>query len=86
MRVEVYPGADGWRWQAKGGNGEILASGEAYVRRRDAEDAVKQLFGTAGPVEVNVREHGKRVAEHYWLRSTGTEGDQPALFDGQINA
>lgn len=81
MRAVVYPGADGWRWRIQGTNNETLASGEAYVRRRDAEDVIKELFGTAGPVEVIVRDHGDKVTGHYTLRSTGVEGDQPALFD-----
>jgi hypothetical protein len=26
-----------WRWRVKAGNGEIVASGEGYTRREDAE-------------------------------------------------
>jgi hypothetical protein len=86
VRAEIWPAPDGWRWRVEGTYDEMLATGVAYVRRRDAEDALRLLFGTAGPVEVTVRDHGHKVARHYTLRSTGVEGDQPALFDEPAGA
>lgn len=72
MRALVYPAADGWRWNVKGGNNEILASGEAYVRRADAEDVLRQLFGTTAAVNVTVEDHGGRKVANYTLRSKST--------------
>lgn len=34
-----------WRWNAKGGNGKILAQGESYFNRGDAIEAIETLFG-----------------------------------------
>lgn len=62
---EVYPGTDGWRWRVKGGNGEILASGEAYVRRVDAEAVLGLLFGSRPPIDVTIRGHNGEVVDHY---------------------
>lgn len=42
--IEVYQAPDGFRWRAKGGNGEIVATGEAYTRHADAIDAAKNIF------------------------------------------
>lgn len=39
MRVakyEIYEAQDGWRWRLKSANGEIVASGEGYVRKQGA--------------------------------------------------
>jgi uncharacterized protein YegP (UPF0339 family) len=81
MKAEIWPAPDGWRWRVAGANSEILATGEAYVRKVDAEAVLRLLFGTAGPVDVTIRDHGNRVVKHYTLRSTGTPGDAPTLFD-----
>ena len=42
---QIYPsrnwrGAKRWHWRYKAGNGEIIASGEAYHNARDCEHAV----------------------------------------------
>ena len=39
-RYEVYQGPDGWRWRLKSANGEIVASGENYVRKQGALSGV----------------------------------------------
>ena len=70
MKAEVYPGPDGWRWNVRGLNGEILASGEAYVRREDCEHVLALLFGYGTPVDVTVRNHHTVVVDHYTLGRT----------------
>ena len=77
MRAEIYPSTDGWRFRIKGDNGEIMCIGEAYVRRRDAEGALKQLFNNES-LEVTVRNHGTNVVDHYVL---GRPKDDPAPED-----
>jgi Domain of unknown function (DUF1508) len=67
MIAEVYPSPDGWRFRVKGGNNEIMCTGEAYVRRIDAESALNQLFGIGGSLEVVVRNHGEEVVKHYTI-------------------
>ena len=42
--VEVYEASDGWRFRAIGGNGEIMATGEAFTRKASAKRAAKRLF------------------------------------------
>lgn len=37
---EVYEAKDGWRFRLRAGNGEPIASGEAYANRRDAIHAI----------------------------------------------
>jgi uncharacterized protein YegP (UPF0339 family) len=54
MKITIYRNGDGWRWRIKAGNREIMAVGEAYTRRRNAEKAVAKLFGTTEPVHVEV--------------------------------
>ena len=38
-QVEIYSvvGQSDWRWRVRADNGEIVASGEGYTRREDAE-------------------------------------------------
>ncbi len=43
-KVVVYEADDGWRWSRKAGNGETLASGEAYVRKIDCLTTVSKMF------------------------------------------
>lgn len=50
--VEIYHAADGWRFRVKGRNGEVLASGESYADRRNADAVILALVGP----EVEVRE------------------------------
>jgi hypothetical protein len=43
--VELYPGADGWRWRAYAKNGRILAdSGQGYSRRIDALSGARRAM------------------------------------------
>lgn len=37
---EVYDSTDGWRWRLRAGNGEPIASGEAYASKRAALHAL----------------------------------------------
>jgi uncharacterized protein YegP (UPF0339 family) len=46
MRFELYHSQTGWRWRLKGGNGEIIASGEGYHNRADAVNAVNLVMDT----------------------------------------
>ncbi len=56
--LEVYgPGELGheveWRWRVRGANGRVQGQGEAYTRRRDAVNAVLDIFkGTGLRVDV----------------------------------
>lgn len=50
-RVQVFKRNDGWHFRAKGGNGEIIATGEAYKNKKDALEAAAAIAGDA-PVEV----------------------------------
>jgi uncharacterized protein YegP (UPF0339 family) len=53
-KVEIYQGPDGWRFRIKARNGEIVATGEAYVRRIDAIAAAQALVpGSTVIVEVD---------------------------------
>ena len=69
MNAEIYASPDGWRFRMRGGNGEIMATGEAYVRRIDAEHALKVLF-ISGPVNVAVRNMVNEVVSNYTLGAT----------------
>lgn len=71
MKATVYPSTDGWRWRMIADNGEIVATGEAYVRRRDAEDVLALLIRTVD-AEVTIRGHGDEVTDHYQLTRWGT--------------
>ena len=50
-KFEIYPSTDGYRWRLRAGNGEIIAVGEAYTRRKDATrscEAVRDNAASAG--------------------------------------
>lgn len=66
MKGEVYASPDGWRFRVKGNNNEIMCTGEAYVRRIDAESALKQLFSGAR-FDVTVKDHHHNVVDHFVL-------------------
>ena len=68
LKATIYPAADGWRWRVQGLNNEILASGEAYVRRADAESVIGLLFNPAVPVELVIKDHGDKVVDHNKIR------------------
>jgi uncharacterized protein YegP (UPF0339 family) len=50
-----------WRWRAVAGNGEIMASGEAYLHKQDCLDAIQQLFGTRSNVYLRQKEQGNEL-------------------------
>ena len=47
MHFEIYESSastdQDWRWRLKGGNGEIVASGEGYVSKANVERAIVRL-------------------------------------------
>lgn len=43
VKIELFQGADGWRWRMRARNGEIVAQSEAYTRRESAEDTARML-------------------------------------------
>lgn len=51
-RGQVFRRGDGWRFRIKGGNGEVIASSEAYRNRKDAEAAARALLPDDAPLEV----------------------------------
>jgi len=83
VRAEVYPSPDGWRFRVKANNNEIMCTGEAYVRRIDAESALRQLF-TNGPLDVTVRNHGNEIVEHYPLGRSEHEGSLDDIYTGPM--
>lgn len=47
MKFELYQDTQKfWRWRLKAGNGEIIASGEGYVNKSDAQHAVDLVMDT----------------------------------------
>jgi uncharacterized protein YegP (UPF0339 family) len=78
VKATVYPASDGWRWRMIADNGEIVATGEAYVQRQDAEDVLGLLIRTVD-ADVTVRGHGDEVTAHYkltrWGSAPTTEGN-----------
>lgn len=48
MYFEIYSNLGSWRWRLRGGNHEIVASGEGYTTKANAEHAVNLLKGTNG--------------------------------------
>ena len=53
MYYEMYQQGSQWRWRLKGGNHEILASGESYVAKVDCRHVIDLLKSTtpATPVK-----------------------------------
>ena len=49
MNVELFQGKDGWRWHLKAGNGEILATSEAYDSKSNAERTANLVQTALGP-------------------------------------
>lgn len=49
-KAEIYEAKDGWRFRIKAGNGEVVATGEAYSSRDGAVkgvDAVRRAVNEA---------------------------------------
>jgi len=67
MSVTIYQDTDGWRWRAQAGNNEIIASGEAYKQRGDAEHICDLIFGET-PVVITVKDKYGRTQETRRLR------------------
>ena len=91
VKALVYPAPDGWRWNVKGANNEILCSGEAYISREDAEYVIELLWGRRIPLDVVVQNHGREIVNHYTLgRPNGGsgehEGDLDELYTGPLEA
>lgn len=43
-RFVVFEGSDGqWYWRLVAGNGQVIAAGEAYTRKRDALRAIRAV-------------------------------------------
>lgn len=40
MKFTIYKSRKEWRWRLTGKNGEIIASGESYKRRKDCFDTI----------------------------------------------
>lgn len=52
MRFETYLQGSEWRWRLKGGNNEIVASGEGYHNKADCLHAIALVKNSASaPVE-----------------------------------
>lgn len=49
--AEVYEDDEGmWRWRLQGANGEIIAIGEAYTRKADAQRGLQTALEAAADV------------------------------------
>ena len=46
MYFEVYRSGDQYRWRLKAANHEIVAQGEAYVKKQDCLHAIELIKGT----------------------------------------
>jgi uncharacterized protein len=51
LHFEYYKREKAWRWRLVAGNGEIVASGESYKRKRDCLSAIK-LVRSSGKASV----------------------------------
>lgn len=64
-RAQVFERTDGWRFRVKGGNGEVLATGEAYTGRSGRANALaacRAVVPKGTPLEI-VTAAGKRTEE-----------------------
>ena len=46
-KAEIYEAKDGWRFRIKAGNGEVVATGEAYSSRDGAVKGVEAVARAA---------------------------------------
>lgn len=67
ITVELYRWRKQWRWRARAGNGEIIASGESYANEADARTTIGILFGSC-EVEMQVSDAHHVVVETRRLR------------------
>lgn len=42
----------GWRWRLKGGNGEIVASGESYTTEAACMNGIRLVMGTTASTPI----------------------------------
>ncbi len=52
MKFEVYKSGQQYRWRLKGGNGEIVASGEAYTEKASAKKTIERIKESASSAEI----------------------------------
>ena len=52
MKFEIYPSSGQFRWRLKGGNGEIVASGEAYTQKASAQKTIDRIKESASTAEI----------------------------------
>lgn len=46
MKFQLYQSGVLWYWRLRAGNNEIIAQGEGYVNKRDAQNAVGMVMDT----------------------------------------
>lgn len=46
-KAEIYESKDGWRFRIKAGNGEVVATGEAYSSQDGAKKGVEAVARAA---------------------------------------
>lgn len=46
MRFELYKSGNEWRWRLRAANHEIIAQGESYKNKIDAQNAVGLVMDT----------------------------------------
>lgn len=65
MIYEYYKTGSGWRWRAKGDNGEIIAAGEEYKTKRNCLHGIElmQNSGNAEVVQVKQKKKVKAAAK-----------------------
>jgi phospholipid N-methyltransferase len=61
--AQVYRAADGYRWRIIAGNGEPIASGEAYEHKADVVSMLEQHYPEAAIVELDLVTDAERAAD-----------------------
>jgi uncharacterized protein YegP (UPF0339 family) len=59
---EVYESKNGWRWRQRGGNGEIMASSQAYASKSNAKRGAQTAKANAGGAPVTEKPAAKKSA------------------------
>lgn len=52
MKFEIYQSKDQYRWRLKGGNGEIVASGEAYTQKSSVKKTIERMMESVSDAEI----------------------------------
>lgn len=56
-KFELFEDKDGkWRWNLKAGNGEVIATSEAYSSKSAAEGGIESVRNNAPGAEIVLRE------------------------------